>query len=101
MAPPPGTSFLSPSVRPTPNPFPAPDLLLKPPDLILPLIAKARWHRILQSTARLQALLDPTAEAMDASAASFIIRHRRKITFGDDGEEGLFLFRLFRALRNP
>lgn len=36
--------------------------------------------RILRSKARLQALLDPTAEAMDASAAILILRYRLHIS---------------------
>ena len=64
--------------------------------------------RILRSKARLQALLEPTAEAMDASAAILILRYRLHISIGDDAvcggdddDGGGCLFNLFRARRNP
>ena len=67
--------------------------------------------RILRSKARLQALLDPTAEAMDASAAILILRYRLHISLGEeeeddtvcggDGDDDDCMFSLFRARRNP
>lgn len=70
--------------------------------------------RILRSKARLQALLDPTAEAMDASAAILILRYRLHISLGEeeeeedddtvcggDGDDDVCMFILFRARRNP
>lgn len=68
--------------------------------------------RILRSKVLLQALLDPTAEAMDASAAILILRYRLHISLGEeeeeddtvcggDGDDDVCMFSLFRARRNP